>query len=103
MYNTEDIDVIAYYFSEFDMKAFEALGYETRSGGFKGVAPLFGKNENYLKRLRDEFDVVTHSHRRGQCNRPPRQRIIEARNSLCSLSFEELTDAVSTLIQGTQV
>lgn len=70
------MDIIAYYLSEFDRRAFDEFGFETQTKGFREMAALFGKKGSYLRRLRDEYDVVTNSFRRGQCNRPPRPRII---------------------------
>ena len=96
------LNVIAYYLSEFDMLAFQALGHSTRMAGFATIAPLFGKNSNYLKRLRDEYDVVTNSTRRGQCNRPPRARIISTREQLSKFSFQELTEVVQAFIENAQ-
>ena len=65
-----NLSIIAYYLSEFDMKAVNALGYANRSIAFKEISIAMGKPNNYLKRRRDEFDVITSSQRRGQCNRP---------------------------------
>lgn len=96
------LNVIAYYLSEFDMLAFQALGFSTRMEGFAAIAPLFGKNSNYMKRLRDEYDVVTNSARRGQCNRPPRVRIISTRDQLSKFSFQELTEVVKAFIENAQ-
>ena len=66
------MDIIAYYLSEFDKRAFDEFGFETQTKGFDDIAALFGKKGSYLRRLRDEYDVTTSSFRRGQCNRPPR-------------------------------
>lgn len=62
------ISIIAYYLSKFDMDAVNKLGFNSRSEAFKQIGQIFGKNNNYLKRLRDEYDVVTSSSRNGQCN-----------------------------------
>ena len=92
------LDIIAYYLSEYDMRAFESLGYKTQTQGFTKIAPVFGKNANYLRRLRDEYDVVTTSTRKGQRNRVPRNRIIETQQHLSEFSFEELTEIVKAFI-----
>ena len=52
------MDIIAYYLSEYDMDAVLKLGYASRSEAFQKIGQFFGKNNNYLKRLRDEYDVV---------------------------------------------
>ena len=59
MDNTKLMDIIAYYLSEYDMDAVLKLGYTSRSEAFQKIGQCFGKNNNYLKRLRDEYDVVT--------------------------------------------
>ena len=95
------LDIIAYYLSEFDMRAFEALGFHTQAQGFESIASAFGKKSSYLRRLRDEYDVVTNSMRKGQRNREPRTRIVETKNHLVSFSFDELTGIVKAFIDNT--
>lgn len=92
------MDIIAYYLSEFDMRAFETLGFSTQTQGFNTIAPAFGKKPNYLRRLRDEYDVVTNSSRNGQRNRAHRQRILDTKEYLSVFSFSELTDMIQTFI-----
>lgn len=94
------LDIIAYYLSEFDMRAFEALGFHTQAEGFESIASAFGKKSSYLRRLRDEYDVVTNSTRMGQRNREPRTRIIETKNHLTTFSFSELTEIVRAFIDN---
>ena len=101
MENGKILDIIACYLSEYDMRAFESLGYETQAKGFAMIAPEFGKSANYLRRLRDEYDVVTASTRKGQRNRAPRARIIETQRYLVGFSFEELTEIVKAFIANT--
>ncbi len=96
------MDIIAYYLSEFDAQAFQELGFTTQTAGFSAIASLFGMKSSYLRRLRDEYDVVTNSTRRGQCNRPPRERIISTRNQLEKFSFMELTDIVKAFMENVQ-
>ena len=102
MENRKVMDIIAYYLSEFDSKAFETLGFTSQAKGFEKIASLFEKGGNYLRRLLDEYDVVTSSSRRGQCNRPPRARIISTSEYLRQFSFDELTEIVKTLVENTQ-
>ena len=94
------MDIFAYYFSEYDMRAFETLGFKNRIQGIGKIADVFGMKTNYLKRLRDEYDVVTNSTRNGQKNRPPRKRIEETAEHLSSFSFEEITELVKSLIEN---
>lgn len=100
MNNTKLMDIIAYYLSEYDMDAVSKLGYSSRSEAFQKLGILFGKNNNYLKRLRDEYDVVTSSHRNGQCNRPPRERIINMKQHLETFTFEEVSQIVAAIIEN---
>lgn len=97
------MDVFAYFLSEYDDMAVNALGYSTRKEAFKVIANKFGKKETYVKRLRDEYDVVTSSKRNGQCNRPPRQRIIKTKEYLCKFNFDELLDITRALLENTDV
>ena len=91
MDNTKLMDIIVYYLCEYDMDAVSKLGYSSRSDAFRNIGSLFEKNNNYLKRLRDEYDVVTSSIRNGQCNRLPRERILNIKQHLETFSFEELS------------
>lgn len=54
MDNTKLMGIIAYYLSEYDADAFSQLGYTSRSEAFREIGRLFEKNNNYLKRLRNE-------------------------------------------------
>ena len=97
------MDIIAYYLSEFDKRAFDEFGFETQTKGFGEIAALFGKKGSYLRRLRDEYDVTTSSFRRGQCNRPPRSRIIQTTDYLRQFSFEELTEIVRAFLENARL
>lgn len=97
------MDIIAYYLSEFDKRAFDEFGFETQTKGFDEIAALFGKKGSYLRRLRDEYDVTTSSFRRGQCNRPPRSRIIQTTDYLRQFSFEELTEIVRAFLENARL
>ena len=57
------MDIIAYYLSEFDKRAFDEFGFETQIKGFDEIAAFFGKKGSYLRRFRDEYDVTTSSFR----------------------------------------
>lgn len=94
------MDIFACYFSEYDMDAFTALGFENRIQGMTKVASVFEMKTNYLKRLRDEYDVVTSSTRNGQRNRAPRKRIVETAEYLSAFSFEEITDLVKSFLEN---
>lgn len=100
MDNTKLLDIIAYYLSEYDLNAVSKLGYTSRNEAFQKISVLFGKKGNYLKRLRDEYDVVTSSTRRGQCNRSPRKRIVETTTHLKGFSFDEITEIITAIIEN---
>lgn len=93
-----NLSIIAYYLSEFDMNAVNALGYANRSIAFKEISIAMGKPNNYLKRRRDEFDVITSSQRRGQCNRPVLPAVQEIFDEFHCLSFDEMTQIVKEII-----
>ena len=42
------MDIIAYYLSEFDRRAFDEFGFETQAKGFDEIAALFGKKESVV-------------------------------------------------------
>lgn len=94
------MDIFAYYLSEYDLDAFKTLGYNSQSAGFDAISSMFGKKSSYLRRLRDEYDVVTNSNRKGQRNRAPRARIEETARYLSFFSFDELTDMVKALVDN---
>ncbi|WP_019680668.1 HNH endonuclease signature motif containing protein [Ruminococcus flavefaciens] len=98
MISNNTMDIIAYYLSEYDMTAFTYLGYKSQASGFREIASVFGRKDGYLRRLRDEYDVVTSNHRNGQRNRPPRQRIMDTKEYLSSYSFDELSSIVKSII-----
>lgn len=100
MENKKVLDIIAYFLSKYNMDAFSALGYSSQRKGFIGIAEVFGRKESYLRRLRDEYDVVTDSYRNGQCNRPPRQSIVDITKYLENFSYNELLQLVQTFIDN---
>ena len=65
------LSVCAYFLSKFDMQAVKSLGYTTRTEAMTGISISLGKNNQYLKRRRDEFDVFMDNGRKGQRNREP--------------------------------
>lgn len=93
------ISIIAYYLSKFDMDAVRALGYENFSRAFEGTSARFGKNNNYMKLRRDEFDVLTGSSRKGWHKRAPAAAVVLMHNDLKNYSFEEMTYIVKALLE----
>ena len=97
------ISIIAYYFSKFDKDALLALDYDTFSSAFLDLSRKFGKDNNYLKLRRDEFDAIVSSKRKGWNKRNPSHGVLLLHEDLKSFSFEELTGIVKALIEDEQV
>lgn len=98
MTKTDRLSLVAYYLSKFDMEGVERLGYSNRSEAMRIISRKLGSDNEYLKRRRDEFDVLTGSHRRGQCNRPPVPSVNDYHNRFKNISFEEFTGRVVQLL-----
>jgi 5-methylcytosine-specific restriction protein A len=88
----------AYFLSKFDMQAVRFLGFATRDEAISNISGVLGKQNNYLKRRRDEFDVLTDSHRIGQQNRPPAPTVLRMHQELKDLSFQELSHKIRQII-----
>lgn len=102
MTKSDRLSLVAYYLSKFDMEAVERLGYSNRSGAMRIISRKLGSDKEYLKRRRDEFDVLTGSHRRGQCSRPPLPSVVEYHEEYKSIiGFEEFTGRVIQLLCDT--
>lgn len=97
---SKTLSVIAYYLSEYDMDAVHALGYRTRSEAMKSISVAAGRDNNYLKLRRDEFDALpeSSSSRNGWRNRPPLKEVAEMGAYLRTISFDDLTEIVRSLI-----
>lgn len=63
---------------------------------------MFGRDNNYLKLRRDEFDALPESRspRVGWHNRPQIRTVVEMAEHLRKFSFEELTELVTALIRN---
>lgn len=96
------LSIIAYYLSEYDLDAVETLGYKTRSEAIKKISVAAGRDNNYLKLRRDEFDALpdSSSTRKGWRNREPLKEVSELGEYLHSFSFDELSEIVRSLIAG---
>jgi hypothetical protein len=97
---SKTLSIIAYYLSEYDLNAVRELGFRTRNEAFKKISVYAGRDNNYLKLRRDEFDALpeSSSHRNGWRNRAPVKEVIEMAAYLRTFSFKELTDIVKALI-----
>ena len=96
--DTNNLSIIAYYLSKYDRDTLGILGYPTMRQALQELSALFGHDNNYLKLRRDEFDVVTGSHRKGWRNREPAKSVVRLAAVLDNYSFEELSVMVKGLI-----
>lgn len=96
------LSIIAFYLSEYDIDAVRNLGYHSRAEAFKKLSTLFNRDNNYLKLRRDEFDVLTNSHRYGWRNRKPANEVLSMAEYLKSFSFDEITLMVESMIENVQ-
>ena len=92
------ISIISYYLSKFDKDAIKTLGYDSFSSAFNELSIKFGKNNNYMKLRRDEFDALVSTTRQGWNKRNPSPSVVLIHNELKNYSFEELTNIVKDLI-----
>lgn len=77
------LSIIAYFLSEYDMKAITALGFDNRTHAFTSISKIFGKDNNYLKFRRDEFDALptSSSNRKGWNKREAVNDVMELVNT----------------------
>ena len=54
-----ELSVIAYYLSEYDMKAVKELGFRTRQEAFNEISIIMGRENNYLKLNKLQFGCRT--------------------------------------------
>ena len=96
------LSIIAFYLSEYDLEAVDALGFKNRTEAISVLSETIGNGNNYLKLRRDEFDALpgSASSRKGWRNRPPLKEVVELAAHLHQFSFEELTDIVQSLINN---
>lgn len=92
------LSVIAYYLSKFDLDAVTSLGFKNRIDAINEISAKLGKGNNYLKLRRDEFDVLTGSHRRGYANRPPSSAVMDLHNQMKDINFGDFTSIVKQLV-----
>lgn len=99
---SKNLSIIAFYLSEYSELALKELGYSTYTKAFAELSALFGRDNNYLKLRRDEFDALPESQspRLGWRNRPAVKTVVEMAEHLRKFSFEELSDLVVTLIEN---
>ena len=99
------LSIIAYYLSEYDLKAVKALGYSNRAEAFREISKVFNNQNNYLKLRRDEFDALpdSSSKRNGWKNRKPAKDVVELAQELKQFNFDELTKMIKSLIDNANI
>ena len=98
--NSKSLSIIAYYLSKYDLDAVNKLGFDNRVNAMREISLLLGKDNSYLKLRRDEFDVLTDSHRSGWRNRAPAPAVKNLFEHMEQFSFDEVSDIVTALIEG---
>ena len=98
-----ELSVIAYYLSEYDMQAVKELGFRTRHEAFNEISIIMGRENNYLKLRRDEFDVLTSSNRKGWRNRPVTQDVQKLFENLSEKTYDEITREVRNIISYAKI
>ena len=96
------LSIAAYFLSEYDMRAVTYLGFSTRSEAIKQISFILGRDNNYLKLRRDEFDALpdSSSYRRGWANRPATRDVIDTAAYLKQFSFDQLSEIVNSLLEN---
>lgn len=96
----EILSIVAFYLSEYDIKAVRQLGYKNRNQAITDLSRRIGNGNNYLKLRRDEFDALpdSASTRKGWANRKPTKSVVDLAAYLHGFSFEELTEIVQGFI-----
>lgn len=94
------LQLYAYYLSKYGMDAVKALGYGNRSRAISDIGSVFDHDNNYLKLRRDEFDVITGSHRKGWHNRPVAQSVQQLFDYYEQFSFDELTAMAKEMLES---
>ena len=94
------LSIVAFYLSEYDIKAVRQLGYKNRNQAITDLSRRIGNGNNYLKLRRDEFDALpdSASTRKGWANRKPTKSVVDLAAYLHGFSFEELIEIVQGFI-----
>ncbi len=92
--------LIGFYFSKYNERAMDELGYTSYSQAFSDLSiKLSGKDNSYIKQRRDEFDVFFPDNGRvGWQNREPTKRVQEQFKKWNMISFEALTAMIRNFI-----
>ena len=92
------LSICAYFLSKFDIEAVKYLGYQSRNEAMIEMSKILGKENTYLKRRRDEFDVLTGSPRKGQRNRNPSPAVTKIHQDLREFTFLKLATIVQLIL-----
>lgn len=103
MTNNQKKSLVAFYLSKYNDKAIEKLGYKKITEALNDLSERLkgdGKANSFIKRRRDEFDVFFDNGRVGYRNRKPRNDVEDMYHRWNELSFEELSDIVVLVLDG---
>lgn len=92
--------IIGYYFSRYNDKAFEAIGYRTQKDAFENISKVIKVNPNSIRNMRDEFDPYFDNGRVGFMKKelsPSRKSVL---NKFESFTFEETTALVKRFLKA---
>ena len=112
MYNIDNIDIndinnkatiVAYFLSKFDVQAMEYLGYNTQVAVFNYLSQMIGKDNSYIRRRRDEFDVFMNNKRKGYNGRKPAAMVNKFHSKLMEFTFEELCEIVDYILSQSKI
>ena len=92
--------IVAYYLSKYDKKAYERLGYSSRSATLKEISGMLEVNPNTLKNMQDEFDPLHDNSRAGWYQRPLRPSRAKVVEAFQDMDEEELGDFVLGIISN---
>lgn len=98
----ENKSLIGFFFSKYNEKALQSLGYDSYSQAFKDLSIRLSGNENaYIKQRRDEFDVFFPENGRvGYKNRKPAKMVKAYYEKWNNISFEDMTSMIKKMINN---
>ncbi len=92
--------LIGYALSRSEADCFRAWNVSTWEAAYSFASERLGTKPTSIKQLRDEFDALTDSPRKGWRNREPRAHILSVFDQFRSLTDSEVMELVSGALQG---
>lgn len=103
MTNNQKKSLVAFYLSKYSDRAVKRLGYSKVTEALNDLSEKLkgdGKNNSFIKRRRDEFDVFFDNGRAGYRNRKPTTDVEAMYLRWNGISFEELSNLVVLMVDG---